>query len=75
MFIYTFSESDVEEFEQEMFHRPDDINLLCKNTRFTRVELQRLYRSFKDRCPTGIVTECAFKEIYCQMFPRGGKNS
>ncbi|KAG7162835.1 Kv channel-interacting protein 2-like [Homarus americanus] len=62
----------MEILEQEPRYRPEDINALCRTTHFTRPELQRLYRSFKDRCPTGVVREDAFKELYFQMFPKGG---
>ncbi|XP_069167778.1 A-type potassium channel modulatory protein KCNIP1 [Procambarus clarkii] len=56
-------------------YRPEDINALSRTTHFTRAELQRLYRSFKDRCPTGVVREDAFKELYFQMFPKGASSS
>lgn len=65
-------DSELEIIEQEPRYRPEDINALCRTTHFTRPELQRLYRSFKDRCPTGVVREDAFKELYFQMFPKGG---
>ena len=70
--FFSISDQELEIEEQEPRHRPDDINYLCRRTQFTRPELQRLYRSFKDRCPTGVVSEQEFKELYCQMFPRGG---
>ncbi|XP_042232986.1 Kv channel-interacting protein 1-like [Homarus americanus] len=65
----------MEILEQEPRYRPEDINALCRTTHFTRPELQRLYRSFKDRCPTGVVREDAFKELYFQMFPKGASSS
>ncbi|XP_068201865.1 A-type potassium channel modulatory protein KCNIP1-like [Palaemon carinicauda] len=69
------SDAEFEIIEQEPRYRPEDINALCRTTHFTRPELQRLYRSFKDRCPTGVVTEHAFKELYFQMFPKGASLS
>ncbi|ROT64787.1 putative Kv channel-interacting protein 1 isoform X3 [Penaeus vannamei] len=69
---FPFFYSELEIIEQEPRYRPEDINALCRTTHFTRPELQRLYRSFKDRCPTGVVREDAFKELYFQMFPKGG---
>ncbi len=33
-----------------------------------------MYRGFKQECPSGIVNEQMFKEIYSQFFPQGGKN-
>ena len=35
--------------------------------------MQKLYRNFKEHCPTGILTEDAFREIYSQIFPKGGQ--
>lgn len=34
---------------------------------------QRQFLSLQE-CPTGIVNEETFKEIYAQFFPQGGKN-
>lgn len=67
--------AELEILEQEPRYRPEDINALSRTTHFTRAELQRLYRSFKDRCPTGVVREDAFKELYFQMFPKGASSS
>ncbi|CAL4063938.1 unnamed protein product, partial [Meganyctiphanes norvegica] len=61
--------------EQEPRYKPKDINALCRTTHFTRSELQQLYRRFKDRCPTGVVTEAVFKDMYFQMFPKGASSS
>nr|XP_045626295.1 Kv channel-interacting protein 1-like [Procambarus clarkii] len=69
------SDAELEILEQEPRYRPEDINALSRTTHFTRAELQRLYRSFKDRCPTGVVREDAFKELYFQMFPKGASSS
>ncbi|XP_045137436.1 Kv channel-interacting protein 1-like [Portunus trituberculatus] len=69
------SDTELDIIEQEPRYRPEDINALCRTTHFTRAELQRLYRSFKDRCPTGVVREDAFKELYFQMFPKGASSS
>ena len=34
-------------------------------------EVRRLYRAFKQDCPTGIVDEETFKEVYEKIFPMG----
>lgn len=52
-------------------YRPDGIDALCKATGFSRKELQLMYRSFKQECPTGTVNEATFKRIYTQFFPYG----
>ncbi|XP_076034807.1 A-type potassium channel modulatory protein KCNIP1-like [Oratosquilla oratoria] len=69
------SDSELDIPEQEPRYRPEDINALVRTTHFTRPELQRFYRGFKDRCPTGVVREEVFKEMYSQMFPKGASTS
>ncbi|CAH2299900.1 Kv channel-interacting 4 isoform X4 [Pelobates cultripes] len=66
--------SDNVEDEMEMAtvrHRPEALELLEAQTKFTKKELQVLYRGFKNECPSGIVTEETFKDIYAQFFPQG----
>ncbi|XP_041046051.1 Kv channel-interacting protein 1 isoform X2 [Carcharodon carcharias] len=52
-------------------HRPEGLEQLEAQTKFTKKELQILYRGFKNECPSGIVNEETFKEIYAQFFPQG----
>ncbi|TNN71410.1 Kv channel-interacting protein 4 [Liparis tanakae] len=52
-------------------HRPEGLEQLEAQTRFSRKELQILYRGFKNECPSGIVNEDTFKDIYAQFFPQG----
>ncbi|XP_075922041.1 Kv channel-interacting protein 4-like isoform X2 [Petromyzon marinus] len=52
-------------------HRPEALDKLEAQSKFSRKELQVLYRSFKNECPSGIVNEDNFKEIYAQFFPQG----
>ncbi|KZS12889.1 putative a-type potassium channel modulatory protein [Daphnia magna] len=52
-------------------YRPDGIDALCKATGFSRKELQLMYRSFKQECPTGTVNEATFRRIYTHFFPYG----
>jgi len=52
-------------------YKPEGLDSLCRNTKFSRQELQVMYRGFKQECPTGIVNEDTFKEIYAQFFPQG----
>lgn len=51
--------------------RPEGLDQLLQQTRFTRRELQVLYRGFKNECPSGLVNEETFKTIYSQFFPQG----
>ncbi|KFV52578.1 Kv channel-interacting protein 2, partial [Tyto alba] len=48
---------------------------LGEQTKFTRKELQVLYRGFKNECPSGIVNEENFKQIYSQFFPQGDSST
>ncbi|XP_061412284.1 Kv channel-interacting protein 1-like isoform X2 [Lethenteron reissneri] len=52
-------------------HRPEGLDILQEQTKFNRKELQILYRGFKNECPTGLVDEEMFKQIYAQFFPQG----
>ncbi|XP_027040279.1 Kv channel-interacting protein 1-like isoform X2 [Pocillopora damicornis] len=51
--------------------RVEGIEELMANTKFTRQELQRMYRGFKNECPNGTVDRDTFKKIYAQFFPYG----
>lgn len=53
-------------------YKPKSIDELVKETRFTKSEIQFLYRGFKQACPSGTINEQMFKEIYQQYFPHGG---
>ncbi|XP_064176982.1 Kv channel-interacting protein 2 isoform X1 [Anguilla rostrata] len=51
--------------------RPEGLDKLQEQTKFTKKELQILYRGFKNECPCGMVNEETFKLIYSQFFPQG----
>ncbi|XP_074151506.1 A-type potassium channel modulatory protein KCNIP2 isoform X4 [Sminthopsis crassicaudata] len=71
------SKNSVEdEFElSTVCHRPEGLDQLQEQTKFTRKELQVLYRGFKNECPSGIVNEENFKQIYSQFFPQGDSST
>uniref|UniRef100_F7D9N3 Potassium voltage-gated channel interacting protein 1 n=1 Tax=Callithrix jacchus TaxID=9483 RepID=F7D9N3_CALJA len=61
-----------DELEMTMVcHRPEGLEQLEAQTNFTKRELQVLYRGFKNECPSGVVNEDTFKQIYAQFFPHG----
>uniref|UniRef100_A0A8D0A9Y0 Kv channel-interacting protein 4 n=1 Tax=Sander lucioperca TaxID=283035 RepID=A0A8D0A9Y0_SANLU len=71
--LISFSEDSVED-ELELStvrHRPEGLEQLEAQTSFSRKELQILYRGFKNECPSGVVNEETFKDIYAQFFPQG----
>ncbi|OBS69502.1 hypothetical protein A6R68_01939 [Neotoma lepida] len=70
------SDSVEDEFElSTVCHRPEGLEQLQEQTKFTRKELQVLYRGFKNECPSGIVNEENFKQIYSQFFPQGDSST
>ncbi|CAG2251490.1 Calsenilin,Kv channel-interacting protein 1,Kv channel-interacting protein 2,Kv channel-interacting protein 4 [Mytilus edulis] len=65
------SGGDDNEFEVQIVrYKPEAIDSLCEKSKFSRKELQIMYRGFKQECPTGIVDEDTFKEIYSRFFHR-----
>ncbi|KAL0965607.1 hypothetical protein UPYG_G00283480, partial [Umbra pygmaea] len=66
--------SDVELELSTVRYQPEGLDQLQIQTKFTRKELQSLYRGFKNECPSGLVDEETFKTIYSQFFPQGGRS-
>lgn len=56
-------------------YRPATIPALCSKTGFTKAEVKRLYWSFKNECPTGLVTQENFHAIFSKFFPTGANLS
>lgn len=56
-------------------YKPEGLDTLCRLTKFTRKELQIMYRGFKQECPTGVVKEDTFKDIYAHFFPQGDSST
>ena len=54
-------------------HRPESLDTLVQMTNFSKQELQLMYRGFKQHCPSGMVSEETFKEIFANFFPQGGE--
>ncbi|XP_069986356.1 neuronal calcium sensor 1-like isoform X1 [Penaeus vannamei] len=52
-------------------YRPEELDKLAKTTKFSRKEIQLIYRGFKQECPTGLIDEEGFKGIFSQFFPLG----
>ncbi|CAL4136998.1 unnamed protein product, partial [Meganyctiphanes norvegica] len=66
-----FVHQELEEFElPPLRYRPEEgIDALSEATKFTREELQFIYRGFKQECPSGVISEETFKTIYGKFFP------
>uniref|UniRef100_A0A3P8V8V8 Potassium voltage-gated channel interacting protein 1 n=1 Tax=Cynoglossus semilaevis TaxID=244447 RepID=A0A3P8V8V8_CYNSE len=70
--ILTVNNKDDDDLEMTMVcHRPEGLDQLEALTNFSKRELQVLYRGFKNECPSGVVNEETFKQIYSQFFPQG----
>ena len=42
--------------------------------RFNKSEMKRLYRIFKSECPSGLITEEVFHNIFSKFFPLGAES-
>ncbi|CAL8388288.1 unnamed protein product [Arctogadus glacialis] len=58
-----------------LYCRPEGLDALAQRTKFSRRELQILYREFKNECPGGTVDEEGFKAIYSRFFPQGDSSA
>ncbi|XP_033757613.1 Kv channel-interacting protein 4-like isoform X3 [Pecten maximus] len=75
-FFATKVDHEFDDLEMQVVrYKPEGLDTLCRNTKFSRKELQIMYRGFKQECPTGIVNEETFKEIYAQFFPQGDSSA
>eukprot|EP00105_Crassostrea_gigas_P033368 XP_011456728.1 PREDICTED: Kv channel-interacting protein 4 isoform X2 [Crassostrea gigas] len=76
LFFCSKVDHDLEDLEMQVVrYKPEGLDVLCRKSKFTRKELQIMYRGFKQECPTGIVNEETFKEIYAQFFPQGDSSA
>jgi len=62
---------DFEDLEIPQKYIPRDFNSICQTTGFSPASLRRLYRGFKNECPTGLMTEEAFRQVFSKFFPSG----
>uniref|UniRef100_A0A1I7U0C8 Histamine N-methyltransferase n=1 Tax=Caenorhabditis tropicalis TaxID=1561998 RepID=A0A1I7U0C8_9PELO len=54
--------------------RPPSIDYVFEVTNFSRREIQRLYRAFKELWPNGTVVLEQFQALYASIFPKGNAN-
>ncbi|XP_066593362.1 hippocalcin-like protein 4 isoform X2 [Prorops nasuta] len=50
---------------------PEQLSSLMYRTGFSKDELRRLYRAFKQSCPRGAVTTGDLRPVYAKLFPLG----
>ncbi|XP_023343601.1 Kv channel-interacting protein 1 [Eurytemora carolleeae] len=56
-------------------YRPNSITSLSATTGFSVPELKRMYASFKNECPAGLITPEIFHTIFSKFFPLGANLS
>ena len=52
-------------------YKPNDLDQMSLETKFSKAEVKFLYRAFKTECPNGIIDEETFKDVYEKIFPMG----
>jgi len=62
---------EFEDLEIPQKYRPRDFQSICQTTGFSPGSLRRLYRGFKNECPTGLMTEESFRQVFAKFFPSG----
>jgi len=73
MMTFSALDSEFDDLETPPRYRPESVQYFCRTTGFTESEIKKIYRNFKTECPTGLIKEDAFRGIYSQFFPQGGK--
>ncbi|XP_035726597.1 neurocalcin-delta B-like [Vespa mandarinia] len=69
--IQRITENFQDEEKQETYVLPERLSSLIHGTGFSKEEIQRLYRAFKQYCPRGTVTTNDIKPAYAKLFPLG----
>ncbi|CAF2719087.1 unnamed protein product [Rotaria sp. Silwood2] len=65
------SEYDFSVTDNLKCYRPCSLDELVTLTNFNKKEIQVIYQGFKQECPSGIVNEETFKNIFGHFFPCG----
>lgn len=69
--IQRITESIPDEDRRRTYTLPERLSSLARGTGFSKEEIQRLYRAFKQYCPSGTVTTSDLKPAYAKLFPLG----
>ena len=65
------SKEAVLEMLQPSRYKPNDLEEMAKDTKYSKDEVKFLYRAFKQECPNGIIDKETFKDVYGKIFPLG----
>lgn len=60
-----------DEVQQNTHIIPECLESLECQTGFSRHEIRRFYRAFKQHCPGGVVTTSHLRPVYAKLFPLG----
>ncbi|KOX70770.1 Kv channel-interacting protein 4 [Melipona quadrifasciata] len=66
-----FVENMQDDEKQPLYIFPERLSSLMYQTGFSKDEIRRLYRAFKQYCPRGAVTTNDLKPAYAKLFPLG----
>ncbi|KAK1136089.1 hypothetical protein K0M31_000658 [Melipona bicolor] len=66
-----FVENMQNDEKQPLYIFPERLSSLMYQTGFSKDEIRRLYRAFKQYCPRGAVTTNDLKPAYAKLFPLG----
>ncbi|KAK9308209.1 hypothetical protein QLX08_001687 [Tetragonisca angustula] len=66
-----FVENMQDDEKQPLYILPERLSSLMYQTGFSKDEIRRLYRAFKQYCPRGAVTTNDLKPAYAKLFPLG----
>lgn len=66
-----FVENMQDDEKQSLYIFPERLSSLMYQTGFSKDEIRRLYRAFKQYCPRGAVTTNDLKPAYAKLFPLG----
>ncbi|XP_018396420.1 PREDICTED: neurocalcin homolog [Cyphomyrmex costatus] len=68
---YLISQSIQEDDKHSLYVFPEQLSALTCRTGFSKDEIRKLYRAFKQLCPRGCATSGDLKPAYAKLFPLG----
>ncbi|XP_011692998.1 PREDICTED: neurocalcin-delta B-like isoform X2 [Wasmannia auropunctata] len=69
--IQKITESIQEDDKHSLYIFPEQLSTLTWRTGFSKDEIRKLYRAFKQLCPRGCATSGDLKPAYAKLFPLG----
>lgn len=69
--IQKITESIEEDDKHSLYIFPEQLSILTWRTGFSKDEIRRLYRAFKQLCPRGCAMTGDLKPAYTKLFPLG----